>query len=115
MPVAVVSTDVSEELSASLIRVKIIGELGTKIAVNSNRLTLTKEALSSSERRFFQEPHGVTSQKTLFFIVTAVKTSNLTFVFFVYTWNLLPRGNAWTISFSELQLKHNKQLYPAST
>jgi hypothetical protein len=25
-----------------------------------------------------QEPHGVTSQKTLFFIVTAVETSNLT-------------------------------------
>jgi hypothetical protein len=25
-----------------------------------------------------QEPHGVTSQKTPFFIVTAVKTSNLT-------------------------------------
>jgi hypothetical protein len=27
---------------------------------------------------FFQEPHGITSQKTAFFIVTAVKTSNLT-------------------------------------
>jgi hypothetical protein len=30
------------------------------------------------ERRFLQEPHGVTSQKTTFFIVTAVKPSNLT-------------------------------------
>jgi hypothetical protein len=29
-------------------------------------------------RRFLQEPHGVTTQKTPFFIVTAVKTSNLT-------------------------------------
>jgi hypothetical protein len=28
--------------------------------------------------RFLQEPHGVTTQKTPFFIVTAVKTSNLT-------------------------------------
>jgi hypothetical protein len=28
------------------------------------------------ERRFLQEPHGVTSQNTTFFIVTAVKTSN---------------------------------------
>jgi hypothetical protein len=28
--------------------------------------------------RFLQDPHGVTSQKTPFFIVTAVKTSNLT-------------------------------------
>jgi hypothetical protein len=28
--------------------------------------------------QFLQEPHGVTSQKMTFFIVTAVKTSNLT-------------------------------------
>jgi hypothetical protein len=28
--------------------------------------------------RFLQEPHGVTSKKTAFFIVTAGKTSNLT-------------------------------------
>jgi hypothetical protein len=30
------------------------------------------------KRRFSQEPHGVTFQKTSFFLVTAVKTSNLT-------------------------------------
>jgi hypothetical protein len=36
------------------------------------------EALSSSEARLLQEPHGVTSQKTPFFIVMALKTSNLT-------------------------------------
>jgi hypothetical protein len=30
------------------------------------------------KRRFLQEPHGVTSQKTPFFIFTAVETSNLT-------------------------------------
>jgi hypothetical protein len=30
------------------------------------------------ERRFLQESHSVTSHKTAFFIVTAVKTSNLT-------------------------------------
>jgi hypothetical protein len=29
------------------------------------------------KRRLLQKPHGVTSQKTPFFIVTAVKTSNL--------------------------------------
>jgi hypothetical protein len=29
--------------------------------------------------RFLQEPHGVTSQKTQFFIVTTMKTSNLTY------------------------------------
>jgi hypothetical protein len=38
--VALVRTDVSEELSASFIRVTRIGELGTTLAVNSNRRTL---------------------------------------------------------------------------
>jgi hypothetical protein len=42
--VARVRTDVSEELSASIIRVTSIGELGTTLPV-----TLMKEALSSSE------------------------------------------------------------------
>jgi hypothetical protein len=38
--VALVRTDVSEELSASFIRVTIIVELGTTLAVTSNRRTL---------------------------------------------------------------------------
>jgi hypothetical protein len=38
-----------------------------------------KEALSSSETSALQEPHGVTSKNTPFFIVTAVKTSNITY------------------------------------
>jgi hypothetical protein len=46
---ALVRTDVSEEPSASFIRVTRIGELGTTLAVTSNRRTLMKEALSSSE------------------------------------------------------------------
>jgi demethoxyubiquinone hydroxylase (CLK1/Coq7/Cat5 family) len=37
--VALVRADVSEELSASLIRVTKIGELGAKLAVTSNRRT----------------------------------------------------------------------------
>jgi hypothetical protein len=41
-------------------------------------VTLMLKVLSSSESRFLQEPHGVTSEKTPFFIVTAMKTSNLT-------------------------------------
>jgi hypothetical protein len=70
--VAFVRTDVSEELSASFIRVTRISELGTTLAVTSNRLflrsvrpllviasvvpnspilvTLMKEVLSSSEK-----------------------------------------------------------------
>jgi hypothetical protein len=45
-------------------------------------VTLMKKALSSSETRFLQEPHSVTSQKTQFFIVTAVETSNFTAFYF---------------------------------
>jgi hypothetical protein len=37
-----------------------------------------KEAPGSSETSVFTKANGVTSQKTPFFIVTAVKTSNLT-------------------------------------
>jgi ankyrin repeat protein len=36
-----------------------------------------KEALVPPKRWFLQEPHDITSQKTPFFIVTAVKTSIL--------------------------------------
>jgi hypothetical protein len=94
--VALVRTDVSEEHGASFIRVTKIGELGTtyQVFLRSVRrllvaacvlpsspifVTLMKEAPGASETRFLQEPHGVTTQKTPFFIVSAVKTSNLTF------------------------------------
>jgi hypothetical protein len=80
-----VRTDVSKELSAPIIRVTRISELGTTLTVTSNRPTLrrnTKMTLSSYQTSDLQEPHGVTSQKTAFFIVTAVKTSNLTYFSF---------------------------------
>jgi hypothetical protein len=47
--VALVRTDISEELSVSIIRVTRIGELGTTLAIISNRRTLrrnTKRALA---------------------------------------------------------------------
>jgi hypothetical protein len=47
--VSLVRTDVSEELCVSFIRVTRIGELGTTLAVTSNRRTVMKETLSSSE------------------------------------------------------------------
>jgi hypothetical protein len=75
--VALVRTDVWEEPSTSFIRVTRIGELRTTLA--AILVTLMKEALGSSETSVLLEPHGVTSQKTPFFIVTAVKTSNLKF------------------------------------
>jgi hypothetical protein len=53
--VELVRTEVSEEIGASVIRV---------------------EHYVPPKYRFLQAPHGVTSQKKEFFIVTAVKTSN---------------------------------------
>jgi hypothetical protein len=75
---ALIRTDVSEKRSASTIRVTRIGEVGTKLAVTSNRNTLQRNNYVPPKRRFLREPHGVTYQKTGFFIVTAVKTANLT-------------------------------------
>jgi hypothetical protein len=40
--VALVRTDISEECSASIIRVTIIGELGTPLVVTSNRHMLRR-------------------------------------------------------------------------
>jgi hypothetical protein len=70
--VALVRTDVSEELSASFIRVTRIGELWTTLAVTSNWLTL---------RRNTKKP---------FFIVTAVKTSNFTYPMLLYIAGICP-------------------------
>jgi hypothetical protein len=46
--VALVRTDVSEERSASFIRVARIGELGTTLVVTSNRRTLRASIASYS-------------------------------------------------------------------
>jgi hypothetical protein len=84
--VALVITDVSEELSAFFIRnTKVFLRGLRRLLVTANvvpsspiLVNIMKEALGSSERRFLQEPHGVTTQKMPFFVVAAVKTSNLT-------------------------------------
>jgi hypothetical protein len=76
--VALVRIDISEELSASFIRMTRIRELGktlpvrlvvraSVVPISPILVTLMKEALSSPKRRFLQEPHGVTSQKTPLF------------------------------------------------
>jgi hypothetical protein len=45
--VALVRTDISEELSASTIRVTRIGELGTTLAITSNRRMQRRNVYSS--------------------------------------------------------------------
>jgi hypothetical protein len=52
--VALVTTDVSEELNASYIRVTRIGELGTTLAVTSNRPSATS-VLTRATRRNIPE------------------------------------------------------------
>jgi hypothetical protein len=52
--VALVRTDVSEELSASFIRVTGIGEVGTTLVVTSNRrtrLNIPEDTILHSHRR----------------------------------------------------------------
>jgi hypothetical protein len=73
--VALVRTDVSEEPGASFIRETKICELGTTQAATINRRTLRRNTkvylvFLRSLRRFLQEPHGVTTQKTPFFIAS---------------------------------------------
>jgi hypothetical protein len=89
--VALVRTDVAEEASASIIKVTAIDELGTMLAVTNNRRTLrrntalyyvvpsspilvalTMEALASSETSVLSRAHGVTYQKTAFFLRSTI-------------------------------------------
>jgi hypothetical protein len=88
-----VRTDVSEEHIASIIRVTRIGERGTTLAVTINRsmlrrntvwerkpvlVTLMMEAICSSQTLVLTRGTRRNIQKRAFFIVTAVKTSNIT-------------------------------------
>jgi hypothetical protein len=75
--VALVRTDISDELNASFIRVTRIGELGTTLAVTGNRRTPRRNWYFVGS---YKSHTALTSQKTPFFIVTAVKTSNLTLI-----------------------------------
>jgi hypothetical protein len=56
--VALVRTDVSEELSASFIRVTRVGELGTTLAVTSNRRTLRRNDQMRNEANSYYPEEG---------------------------------------------------------
>jgi hypothetical protein len=73
--VALVRTDISEDRIASIIRVKL---LVTSNVPSSPIFHCNDGGDTLSEMSFLQGPQGVTSQKTAYFIVTAVRTSNLT-------------------------------------
>jgi hypothetical protein len=71
-PVTLVRTD--DSISSERARLLVTANVrSSPILVN-----LMFEAPRSSETSVLQEPHGVASQKAIFFIVTAVETSNLT-------------------------------------
>jgi hypothetical protein len=74
--VPLVITDVSDELSAFFIRVTKIGELGTALAVTSNRRTLRRYFFAKFLRNVGSyKPHAVTSQETQFFWFTELYSS----------------------------------------
>jgi hypothetical protein len=75
--VALVITDVSEELSASFIRVARIGELGTTLAVTSNRRTLV---FLRSVRRLLVTASVVPSSPILVTLMKEVLSSSETSV-----------------------------------
>jgi hypothetical protein len=70
--VALVRTDISDERSASIIRVTRINELGTMLTVISKLKHSCYpddgRCHVSPKRRFLQEPHGVTSQEMVFIL-----------------------------------------------
>jgi hypothetical protein len=71
--VALVRTDVSEECTVSMMRVKRISELRKMLSVTMILLTLNMEARHSSETSFLTRARRLTTQKTAFLIVIAVK------------------------------------------
>jgi hypothetical protein len=91
--VAFVKTDISEELSASFIRVKRLGELGTTLAVTSNRRTLrrnTNLAFLRSVRRLLVTASVVLSSPILVTLMKEALSSSETSVLTTATRRKIP-------------------------
>jgi hypothetical protein len=74
--VALVRNDVSEELSASFIRVTSIGELGTTLAVSSNRRTLRRNTKYIPEDTILNS-HSRENLKSYVKYIVCVRVMNL--------------------------------------
>jgi hypothetical protein len=82
-----VRTKVSEELSASFIRVTRIGELGTTLAVTSNQLTLRR---NTSVRQLLVTASVVPSSPILVTPMKETLRSSETSVLTSATWHNIP-------------------------
>jgi hypothetical protein len=90
---ALLTTDVSEELSASLIRVTRIGELGTTLAVTSNRRTLRKIPIFlRSVLRLLVTASAVPSSPILVILMKEALISLETSVLTRATWRNIPEN-----------------------
>jgi hypothetical protein len=78
--VGLVRTDVSEERNASMIRVARIGELGTTLAVTSNRCTLRRNTFLRSVRLLLVTASVVPSSPILVTLIMEALRSSETSV-----------------------------------
>jgi hypothetical protein len=91
--VALVRTDVSEELSASIIRVTRIGELRTTLAVTSNRRKLRRNnamVFLRSLRRLLVTANVVPSSRILVTLMMEALSSSETLVLARASWHNIP-------------------------
>jgi hypothetical protein len=70
------------------------------------------EAIHSSKLRFLQEPQGTISQKIAFFIVTAVRTSNLANFSFIRIKNLIFYIQIFITKFTRTQEDNSSIQHP---
>jgi hypothetical protein len=89
--VALVRTDVSKELSASFIRVTRIGELGTTLAVTSNRRTLWRNLVFlRSVHRLLVTASVVPSSPIRVTLMKEMLSSSETSILTRATWRNIP-------------------------